>query len=365
MNQYDFSSYQPFKNLKKRAHILVGFSGGIDSSVTALLALQAGYKVTGIHMSVLEEQDEINIDNANTIASQIGIPLYHIDLRKDFENDVLKYSREQFKHGLTPNPCIICNSKIKFGKLLPYLEQFNGDAFATGHYARIMVENGKSILFRGSFLPKDQSYFLFALTQEQLSKIIFPLGNMSKEEVRIIARKHGLGNSEKKESQDACFVPPGYTASSFLREYFKEKESCGMFRSTDTNQLLGKHKGIDQYTIGQRKGTGIALGVPAWINKIDSVSNTVWMTTDEKKLMSSGLKTSAMIWQDPPKDNIFNAEVQIRYRSRPENAIIQINNDETVEIHFEKKVRAITPGQAAVVYQGNKLLGGGWILSSF
>lgn len=359
------SSYEPFKALPPGAHILTAFSGGVDSAVTALLALQHGYHVTAIRMVLFPEDNHEVAERAEKTAALLGIPLHTVSVSEQFRKCVLYPCWQQFKSGITPNPCAMCNPQIKFGLLMPFLKVFNCDAFATGHYAKIYSIGKESILARGSFRPKDQSYFLSGLSREQLSKTIFPLGDMSKEDVKAIALSMNLPCSKAKESQDACFMPPNQTAAGFLKDFFKDIPTPGVFRSFPDGRILGTHSGIWNYTIGQRKGTGIALGVPAWINHIEQNGKDVWITTHEKDLFSSKCTTASVNWIIEPENRDINAQVQIRYRSKPINAQIRIQENNTATITFSSPVRAITPGQIAVLYQDDIVLGGAKILQSF
>ncbi len=354
--------YAPFRRLPQGSRILMAFSGGVDSAVAAVLALRAGYQVTGVHMTLLPGGEDSR-RKAEETAAKLGIELIHADCTKEFEQAVLRPSWDMYKSGFTPNPCAICNPKVKFGALMPLMEQYGCTAFATGHYAKaIDAEDGQTTLARGSYREKDQSYFLFGLSQEQLARIVFPLGGMTKPEVREIARVLGLPNAESKESQDACFMPPDKTAAEFLHEHFGETMPGGTFAAAPDGRILGRHEGIYAYTIGQRKGTGVAMGVPAWVSRIDAVENKVWLTTNPDDLQHDALVLPCAHWITKPAEAVeFRAQVQIRYRSRPADASVLLSPNSVVFIKFDVPQRAVTPGQAAVIYDGETLLGGGWI----
>ena len=354
--------YAPFRRLPSGARILIAFSGGVDSAVTAALALRAGYQVTAVHMTLLPGGEESR-RKAEETAAKLGIELVHADCSEVFECAVLRPSWEMCKSGHTPNPCTICNPAVKFGSLMPLMDQYGCAAFATGHYAKVIdAPDGHTILARGSYREKDQSYFLFGLSQEQLARVVFPLGGMTKPEVREIARELGLPNAESKESQDTCFTPPGKTAAEFLHEHFGETVPGGTFVSEPDGRVLGRHGGIHAFTIGQRKGTGVAMGVPAWVSRIDAEENKVWITTDPDDLLRDSLVLPRVHWTaKPPETEVFRAQVQIRYRSKPANAEITLAPDGAVSIRFEVPQRAVTPGQVAVIYDGEILLGGGRI----
>ena len=357
-------SYAPFRQIPQDSRILMAFSGGVDSSVAAALALRAGFQVTAVHMTLLPVGEDAR-RKAEKAAAKLGIELVQADCSEAFERAVLRPSWELYKSGFTPNPCALCNPAVKFGSLMPLMERYDCEVFATGHYAKVIdAPDGSTILARGSYREKDQSYFLFGLSQEQLSHVVFPLGGMTKPEVRGIARELGLPNAESKESQDACFMPPDKTAAEFLHEHFGERVPGGTFAAASDGRTLGRHDGIYAYTIGQRKGTGVAMGVPAWVSKIDADENKVWLTTNPDDLLRDALVLPCAHWiAKPAEATEFRAQVQIRYRSRPADASVLLSPNGVVFIKFDAPQRAVTPGQAAVIYDGETLLGGGWIPS--
>lgn len=354
--------YTPFRHLPPGARILLAFSGGVDSTVAAALAIRAGYRVTGVLMTLLPGVESAR-GKADEAAGKLGIELVHADCSEAFEREVLRPSWDMYKSGFTPNPCAICNPRVKFGSLMPLMEQLGCTAFATGHYAKALdAPDGGTILARGSFREKDQSYFLFGLSQEQLARIVFPLGGMTKPEVRETARELGLPNAESKESQDACFMPPDMTAAEFLHRHFGENVPGGTFAAASDGRILGRHDGIYAYTIGQRKGTGVAMGVPAWVSRIDAAEHKVWLTTNPDDLLRDAIVLPCAHWITKPAEAAeFRAQVQIRYRSRPADASVLLSPNGVVFIRFDVSQRAVTPGQAAVIYDGDRLLGGGWI----
>ena len=356
------ASYAPFRRIPRGSRILMAFSGGVDSSVAAALALREGFQVTAVHMTLLPGVDDSR-RKAEETAAKLGIELVHADCSAAFERAVLRPSWDMYKSGFTPNPCALCNPAVKFGSLMPLMEQYCCAAFATGHYAKaIDAEDGHTILARGSYREKDQSYFLFGLSQEQLARVVFPLGGMTKPEVREIARGLGLPNSESKESQDACFMPPDKTAAEFLHDHFGESVPGGTFAAASDGHILGRHNGIHAFTVGQRKGTGVAMGVPAWVSRIDATENKVWLTTNPDDLLRDALVLPLVRWIEKPAEAVqFRAQVQIRYRSRPADADVLLSPNGVAFIRFDAPQRAVTPGQAAVIYDGDRLLGGGWI----
>lgn len=351
--------------IKKK--ILLAFSGGVDSAVAAYLCNAAGWDIFAVNMRFLEDPEE-DRSRAETerVASALGLKVHFLDLRQEFRSCVMHRCWEVFDSGKTPNPCAICNPVFKFGKLMEFALQHGCDALATGHYARI-VENpdGTHSIARGVHRPKDQSYFLFGLSQKQIAYSRFPLGGMTKEEVRQIADSLGLPNAQKKESQDACFTPEDGSLAEMLRNKFEAPIRPGCFIHADNGKVLGRHKGIHAYTIGQRKGTGIALGTPAYVSRIDSAHNIVYMTQDEQTLFTDTLTAENVNWQitPPAPGTTFHARVQIRYRSGANPAAVTVEDDNTCSVKFDSAVRAVTPGQAAVFYDGDDdhILGGGFI----
>ncbi len=357
--------------MKKR--LVAAISGGVDSSVASAIYKEQGYEVIGatLRLKSCDTKTEkrkscCSIDDdlqARSACELIGIPHYFIDGKEDFDAKVLQYAWGNYNNALTPNPCIMCNVHLKWGKLLNYALQIGAEGIITGHYANIINQDGISILERGDDFKKDQSYFLAFLTQEQLKKTHFPLGKMTKVEVREYAAKLNLPNKEKEESQDACFGFAGEAFSETLRKYYNTKPKIGYFVNQN-EKILGKHKGIHLYTIGQRKGMGLALGVPAYVSKIDINENLVYITTEQDDLCSKKLYANNINWQNPLFLNKkeFECEVQIRYCHKPVSAYVTVNKD-SIEIEFEKSQRAVTPGQAVVMYDKNNVIGGGWITS--
>ncbi|OGV50220.1 MAG: tRNA 2-thiouridine(34) synthase MnmA [Lentisphaerae bacterium GWF2_44_16] len=354
-------------NSKKK--IVAAISGGVDSSVAAAIYKEKGYEVIGVtlKMKSCDENTEkrkscCGIDDdlhARTTADSIGIAHYFLDVREDFTAKVLKKGWEEYASGRTPNPCALCNRYLKFGRLLDYARKIGAEGIITGHYSIVRQNAGPTYsLHRGIDSQKDQSYFLFALTQEQLASTHMPLGTMTKKEVREYARRIGLPNAEKTESQDACFGIGDEAFSETLRRLFNGLPQKG-FIIGDDGKALGEHNGIHLYTIGQRKGLGIALGKPAYVWKIDK--GNVYLSADEGRLFSENMLVENVNWQCPAKTESFECEVQIRYRSKPVKAKLTPCGASSYMVDFEKQQRAVTPGQAAVFYDGDKLLGGGWI----
>jgi tRNA-specific 2-thiouridylase len=330
-------------------------SGGVDSSMTAYLLKEQGFDVCGITMNVFGPGDDTPgaaaIRDARKVADFLGIEHHAVDAEKEFNASIIANFINEYRLGRTPNPCIRCNRLMKFGLLAKIGRELSCEYFATGHYARI--ENG--LLLRGSDRHKDQSYFLYVLYGSEISRVIFPLGSMTKPEVRQAALKAGLPTHSRTESQDVCFVPNDNHLS-FLEDFIKSEPGP----ITDiTGKVIGKHQGIHRYTIGQRKGLG-PLGKPMFVKEILPETNTI-IAADDADLCCSVIKVADII-EGPQKitaGDIYN--VQVRYRTPPSAAKVTEKSGNTVVVEFEKPVRAIASGQAAVFYKEDTVIGGGTI----
>ena len=354
--------------------VLAAMSGGVDSSVAAAVLQEQGYRVAGVTMLLWPEDvpgaeegccGTVHLNDARAVCHKLGIPHYTLDLQAEFLADVVQPFVNTYLEGRTPNPCILCNEHLKFRHLLRKARGVGADLLATGHYARIIGgDQGERSwrLARGVDDSKDQTYFLFPMGQEILSHLLFPLGSMTKDEVRARARELGLSVHEKAESQEICFVPPGG-----LRDFIREKGTGlpGPGEVVDIEgNVLGKHDGACFYTVGQRKGLGIAAKEPLYVVRIDAAANTVVMGKREEASFT-GLSASGFTWIEggPPADR-FEATVQIRHRHTPVPSIITVNEDGTVDVAFRKPQHGVAPGQAVVIYDGNFVVGGGWISGS-
>lgn len=343
--------------------VLVGMSGGVDSSVCAALLIKNGFSVKGVTLSLFEDEnsasDETNIKDAKSVCEKLGIEHFSADLRDFFKNTVIENFINEYINGRTPNPCIVCNRYIKFGKMLEIAKENGCDKIATGHYATIKKNNGRYLLCKAKDLSKDQTYVLYNLNQEQLSKTQFPLGQLSKPEVREIASDLNLLTAQKKDSQDICFVPDG--------DYAAFIERAGFVASTgdyinQKGEKLGEHKGVIRYTIGQRKGLGIALGKPAFVIDKNAQTNQVVLGDEEFLFYKKVLVNNVNFIPFDKLEKPMQVKAKLRYRHIEQPATIFPLEDGQVLIEFLEPQRAPSPGQAAVFYDGDVVVGGGTIV---
>jgi len=339
---------------------LIAMSGGVDSTVAAMLMLRDGYNCAGAVMKLYPcTSDSTAV--AQAAAQKLGIPFYIYDFSECFGSRVIKQFINAYREGRTPNPCVECNRHLKFGSLLEKARELGKDFIVTGHYAQIECSGGKRLLLKkGTDLSKDQSYVLYTLTQSQLARIRFPLGGLSKPQVREIALDMGFENADRRESQDICFIPDGDYAT-FIAEYTGDPPRKGRFIDIDGN-YLGEHNGVVRYTVGQRRGMGLAMPYPAYVLELRPEDDTVIVGRDEmlysKVLHAKEINLIPFDKLDAP----LSARVKIRYKHSEQPATIyQIDND-TLRIEFIKPQRAITRGQSAVIYDGDIVIGGGTIV---
>jgi tRNA-uridine 2-sulfurtransferase len=346
----------------RKQKIVVAMSGGVDSSVTAGLLVEQGHEVQGVSLRMWEGElgPRVCSDHrgAKEIAALLGIPHTLLDRRAQFVESVVKPFAQDYLHGRTPNPCVTCNRDFKFGTLLRWAKEQGADFVATGHYARVMRDDSAPhrSLFRGADRGKDQSYFLFSLSQDQLAFALFPLGEMHKTEVRERARQLGLPVAERPESQDICFGD----YRTLVESYADESETSGGDVVDRSGNVLGQHGGIHHVTVGQRRGLGISAAEPLYVVAIDSEMKQV-VVGKKEELSCAGMTVQSVSWIESLEEAAIEAEVQIRYRSPAIPCVIRPNSHAACEVQFKQAFPAVTPGQAAVFYRGEQVLGGGWI----
>ncbi len=346
-------------------------SGGVDSSVAAYLLKEQGYDVVGVTMKVWP-QDCITraedkccgpqaITDARSVAHAIGIPHYVVDEAADFERTVIDYFTSEYKAGRTPNPCVMCNEKVKFGNLWAKAAAIGAEYIATGHYAIVDHLPDRAVLRKGVDPRKDQSYFLFSLRQQQLQRALFPLGRMEKTEIRAIARKIGLKTADKVDSQEICFVP-GNDYKAFLRGHLGEDEFHPGGIYDKAGNRLGEHEGIEMYTIGQRKGVPGGSAKPRYVIDIDPAGSRV-IVGDAEDLIVDEFEIDNALWHLPEEEVAmpFEVTVKIRYGHAGAQATVHARPGGQARVRLHVPQRAVTPGQAAVCYRGDVVLGGGWI----
>jgi len=350
----------------KNKRVVIAMSGGVDSSVAAYLLKEQGYDVVGISMRLWSYDPDTthgcctpdDLYDARRVADQLQIPYYVFNFEQKFEGAVVDQFIESYRVGETPNPCVRCNIDIKFDLLLQRAEELGADFLATGHYARLIKDDQGIIhLKRAVDLQKDQSYFLFGMNQEQLDKLMFPLGDMTKPEVRAIGEKAGILTSQKKDSQEICFVPTDY--KKFVRDRIDEKNIIKGNLVDETGKVLGKHEGIHEYTIGQRRGIEIPTTLPMYVSNIDKTTGNITVG-NEASLMKKEFVIKELRYTDKPVQIDQTYDVKIRSRFEPAKAVVK-KVGETVTLSFVEPQKSITPGQAAVIYQGDTVVGGGWI----
>jgi tRNA-specific 2-thiouridylase len=346
--------------------IAVAMSGGVDSSVTAALLKQQGHDVIGITMQLFAPLNQgvgTAVHDAAAVAGHLGIPHHIADFETPFNSLIIDDFINEYRCGHTPNPCVLCNRHIKFGLLLDKARELGAEQLATGHYVRKTVDDtGRWHLHMARNRHKDQSYFLYTLTQQRLAHLLFPLGEFEqKEEVRSLARELDLPVAEKGDSQEVCFIPnDDYIA--FLERRGDMTAGMGNIVHMD-GKIIGRHNGIHRYTIGQRKGLGIAWSEPLYVVAIDAQQNTV-IVGEQPHVLADGLIAGDISWVDMPLEPEGDYTCKIRYRHQPVACRIRHANDGFCEVHFDLPQKAVTPGQSLVIYRGDEVLGGGRILSA-
>jgi tRNA-specific 2-thiouridylase len=343
-------------------------SGGVDSSVAAALLLEQGYEVLGVTMKVYDSPDRASagrccslqdVNDARAVAQKLGLPYYVVDFVEPFRQRVIDSFVAEYARGRTPIPCVQCNREIKFGTLLEKAERLRADFVATGHYARLEEHAGRRRLLTGTDATKDQSYFLFSLTPAQLERTLFPIGALTKAEVRVRAEALGLHLAHKPESQEICFVPDGDYGA------FLERHSPGIAEPGPVvdsgGRTLGEHRGIVHYTVGQRRGLGLSAAHPLYVIAVEPLANTLVVGAAEE-LDASGLVAAQVNWlAEPVPEAGRRAQCRIRSTHRGAECMVMPAGEGRLEVRFDEPQRAVTPGQAAVLYDGEEVLGGGWI----
>ena len=349
---------------------IIAMSGGIDSSVAAFLMKEKGFDCIGATMKLYDNDDIMisrektccsldDIEDARSVANRLSMPYYVFNFKDEFKEKVIDKFIATYENGGTPNPCIDCNRYLKFRRLFQKMKELGFDYVVTGHYAKVEEKDGWFYLKKGEDASKDQSYVLYSLKQEQLSHIIFPLGVYSKTEIRKSAEENNFLNARKKDSQDICFVPDGDYAE-FIERYLGKTYPKGNFVDVNGN-VLGEHQGIIRYTNGQRKGLGVAFGKPMYVADKNIDDNTVTLCTNDE-LFSKELTANDFNWLIPNPAKEIKCSARVRYNMREQPAAAYILDNGNVKVVFDEPQRAITKGQAVVLYDGETLLGGGTII---
>jgi tRNA-specific 2-thiouridylase len=357
-------------NSTEKKRVVIAMSGGVDSSVSAALLKEQGYDVVGVSLQLYDPIPKepgcriktcCSLDDvldAGRVAKKLGISFEVLDMRAEFKELVVDYFIAEYAAGRTPNPCIRCNDLIKFDLLLQKAKEMGADLLATGHYARTEEDGcGRKWLLTGLDPAKDQSYFLFTLTQEQLQRVVFPIGRLEKPDVRKLAAEFDLPVAQKHESQEICFIPDN--------DYVRFLEGHGVARKpgdtvTSDGTVVGRHSGLHRYTVGQRKGLGVAWKHPLHVVGLDTELNRV-VVGGHEELATSSLTAGGAVWNNMPAETEFRATCRIRYRHKPAPCRVVMQDDGRFTVQFDVPQTSVTPGQAAVLYEGERVLGGGWI----
>jgi tRNA-specific 2-thiouridylase len=351
------------------ARVVLAMSGGVDSSVAAYLLREQGHEViglfmrTGAHTAEDSRRDHkkgccsaIDAGDARRVADRLDIPFYALDFEREFDR-IIDYFADEYLAGRTPNPCVVCNSWLKFGQLWAYGRHLEADFIATGHYARMVGTGANASLHQAVDADKDQSYVLYGIRREVLPHLLFPVGEYRKSQIREMARQIGLGVADKPDSVEICFVPDGDHAA-LIRQRRPNASTAGRFVD-GAGVVLGEHEGIERYTVGQRKGLGVALGSRRYVLQIVPSTNEV-VLGDREPLLSTGLRASGVNWLIEPPVGELSCSAKIRYKHTAVPAVVTCQGD-TATVTFASPQSAVTPGQAVVFYQGTQVLGGGWI----
>ncbi len=358
--------------MKEKA--VIAMSGGVDSSVAALLVKEMGYDAMGVTLRLYDNEDAgiprektccslDDVNDARGVAARLEIPFYVFNFKEDFRREVMDRFARAYERGETPNPCIDCNRWIKFGKLMRRAEEIGCQFVATGHYARVEQnrETGRWLLKKGLDAEKDQSYVLYSLTQRELSRLLLPLGGLTKNRVRQLAEEHGFINAKKRDSQDICFVPDGDYAA-FIRRHTGKTFPPGPFVGTN-GEVYGQHKGIIQYTVGQRKGLGLSFPQPMYVCEVDPAENRVVLGKHEELFSREFTAREINLISCPAIPEPMRVKAKARYRQTEQPAVVVQTGPDELKVTFDQPQRAITKGQAVVLYDGDTVVGGGTIAS--
>ena len=356
--------------MKKK--VVVGMSGGVDSSVAAYLLKEQGYDVIGVTMQIWQDEEQAlqeenggccglsAVDDARRVAQALDIPYYVMNFKQDFKENVIDYFIDEYLDGRTPNPCIACNRYVKWESLLKRSLDIGADYIATGHYARIeKLANGRFALKRSATLAKDQTYALYNLTQNQLSKTLMPVGEYTKDEIREIAERINLPVAHKPDSQDICFLDGDY--GDFIEQETGKKIRPGNFVDMEGN-ILGVHKGIVSYTVGQRRGLGLSLKQPGYVVKIDKEKNEVVIGSNDDLMTDTLYGDQVNLMSIAAVENGMRLLAKVRYNHRGAPCTVQMTGEDKIQVRFDEPQRAVTPGQAVVFYDGDYVAGGATIL---
>jgi tRNA-specific 2-thiouridylase len=351
--------------------VVVAMSGGVDSSVAAALLVESGHEVIGLSMQLYDQRESPeafgsccsldDLQDARRVAHRLGIPHYIVQLERPFEQTVISNFVREYASGRTPIPCVHCNADLKFHELLDRAAGLGATAVATGHYARVAYDEvaRRYRLYRGADLDKDQSYFLFSLTQDQLARALFPVGHLAKRDVRGVAARHQLAVAEKPDSHEICFIPDGDTAG-FVERALGDDTAPGDIIDS-SGRILGRHRGVHRFTVGQRKGLGVATGQPMYVLRLEPERARV-IVGPRDDLAGVDLTASAVSWiSGTPPSGPLRVSARIRHRHQDAPATVTSDGDSRAQVMFDEPQVAITPGQAVVFYDGDEVLGGGWI----
>jgi tRNA-specific 2-thiouridylase len=353
----------------KKKKALIAMSGGVDSSVAAALMLRSGYECIGVTMKLFDSEDLAappsgccslsDVEDAKAVAFRLNMPHYVLNFADDFKESVIRNFIETYEKGGTPNPCIECNRSLKFEKLLQRARSLEFDYISTGHYAQVERVGGRFILKKAVDEKKDQSYVLYMLTQEQLAHTVFPLGGLTKEKARELAAESGFVNAKKKDSQDICFAPDGDYAA-FIEKWRGIPATWGDVVDMD-GKVVGRHKGLIRYTIGQRRGLGLAFGEPIYVTAKSTENNTITVGRDESLWTRSLVACSINLITCDKLDKPLRVTAKTRYLQREQTAVVEQVGADELRVVFDEPQRAITAGQAVVLYDGDTVIGGGTI----